>query len=114
MANLEIDDTPRPVDPIPPGISHRYANLNGTRYRIVQYLITPRENYADRCEDCLYGDSATGKCLGTVILVHGFQDTSFGWRYQMPALQRQGFQVIAIDCIGYGGTVPSILSSREY
>ena len=55
--------------------------------------------------DLIYGESSTKQCLGTVFLIHGFQDLSFGWRYQIPMLLDQGFRVAAIDCIGYGGTV---------
>lgn len=39
---------------------------------------------------------------GTIFLVHGFPDLSFGWRYQIPLLTSLGFTVIAPDCLGYG------------
>lgn len=52
----------------------------------------------------------SGRWLGTVIMVHGFQDLSFGWRYQIPSLLDQGFRVTAIDCTGYGGTVLTLVS----
>ncbi|KAJ9651530.1 hypothetical protein H2198_009198 [Neophaeococcomyces mojaviensis] len=38
----------------------------------------------------------------TVVLVHGFPDISFGWRYQIPYLAGLGLEVIAPDCLGYG------------
>ncbi|OQU98939.1 hypothetical protein CLAIMM_04648 [Cladophialophora immunda] len=41
---------------------------------------------------------------GTVLLVHGFPDLSFGWRYQIPFLTSLGLAVIAPDCVGYGRT----------
>ncbi|KAM0286240.1 hypothetical protein ACHAQH_000967 [Verticillium albo-atrum] len=41
---------------------------------------------------------------GTVLLVHGFPDFSFGWRNQIPQLQAMGYQVIAPDTLGYGRT----------
>ncbi|KAM0334337.1 hypothetical protein ACHAQA_001362 [Verticillium albo-atrum] len=41
---------------------------------------------------------------GTILLVHGFPDFSFGWRYQIPHLQALGYQVIAPDTLGYGRT----------
>lgn len=41
---------------------------------------------------------------GTVLLVHGFPDLSFGWRYQIPFLQARGYRVVAPDMIGYGRT----------
>ncbi len=36
-----------------------------------------------------------------VILLHGYPDASFGWRYQMVALAEKGFFVIAPDQRGY-------------
>lgn len=43
-----------------------------------------------------------GPKRGTVVLIHGFPDISFGWRYQIPVLQDLGLEVIAPDCLGYG------------
>jgi pimeloyl-ACP methyl ester carboxylesterase len=37
-----------------------------------------------------------------VVLLHGFPDTSFLWRYQIPALVNAGFRVIAPDLRGRG------------
>jgi pimeloyl-ACP methyl ester carboxylesterase len=37
-----------------------------------------------------------------VILLHGFPDTSFLWRHQIPALTSAGFRVIAPDLRGRG------------
>lgn len=42
--------------------------------------------------------------IGTIFLLHGFPDLSFGWRYQIPALTAQGYKVIAPDMLGYGRT----------
>src|SRR5260370_26864795 len=38
-----------------------------------------------------------------VILLHGFPETSFAWRFQIPALARH-YRVIAPDLRGYGET----------
>lgn len=46
----------------------------------------------------------TGTQRGTILLVHGWPDLSFGWRYQVPYLLSLGLQVIVPDQIGYGGT----------
>jgi pimeloyl-ACP methyl ester carboxylesterase len=39
-----------------------------------------------------------------VVLLHGFPDSSRLWRHQIPALAGAGFQVIAPDLRGYGGS----------
>lgn len=40
--------------------------------------------------------------IGTVVLVHGFPDLSYGWRYQIPFLTSLGYRVVAPDMLGYG------------
>lgn len=40
----------------------------------------------------------------TILLVHGFPDLAFGWRYQVPFLLSLGLRVIVPDMLGYGGT----------
>ncbi|KAM0293117.1 hypothetical protein ACHAPM_011725 [Fusarium culmorum] len=42
--------------------------------------------------------------LATIFLLHGFPDLAFGWRYQIPHLQSQGYQVVAPDMLGFGRT----------
>lgn len=44
----------------------------------------------------------SGEPIGTIVLLHGFPDLSYRWRYQIPALTSLGFQVIAPDMLGYG------------
>jgi len=39
-----------------------------------------------------------------VIMVHGFPELAYSWRYQMPALASAGFRAIAPDMRGYGET----------
>lgn len=50
----------------------------------------------------LHSVPQSGPIRATVVLVHGFPDLSFGWRYQIPFLTALGLQVIAPDCLGYG------------
>jgi pimeloyl-ACP methyl ester carboxylesterase len=46
-----------------------------------------------------------------VILLHGFPETAFSWRHQLPALADAGFRAIAPDQRGYGRTsVPPSVS----
>lgn len=40
----------------------------------------------------------------TVLLCHGFPETSYAWRHQIDAIARAGFRVIAPDMRGYGGS----------
>ena len=39
-----------------------------------------------------------------VVLLHGFPELAFSWRYQLPALEAAGFRAIAPDQRGYGRT----------
>ncbi|KAF5923533.1 hypothetical protein HPG69_006704 [Diceros bicornis minor] len=45
-----------------------------------------------------------------VCLCHGFPESWFSWRYQIPALAQAGFRVLAVDMKGYGdsSTPPEI------
>lgn len=37
-----------------------------------------------------------------VLMVHGFPETSYSWRRQLPAIAAAGFRAVAIDVRGYG------------
>jgi pimeloyl-ACP methyl ester carboxylesterase len=39
-----------------------------------------------------------------VVLLHGFPELAFSWRYQLPALADAGFHAIAPDLRGYGAS----------
>ncbi|HEY3596876.1 MAG TPA: alpha/beta hydrolase [Paraburkholderia sp.] len=39
-----------------------------------------------------------------VLMCHGFPETWYSWRHQLPALAREGFRAIAPDMRGYGET----------
>uniref|UniRef100_A0A672FE98 AB hydrolase-1 domain-containing protein n=1 Tax=Salarias fasciatus TaxID=181472 RepID=A0A672FE98_SALFA len=41
-------------------------------------------------------------CGPPVVLCHGFPESWFSWRYQIPALAAAGFRVLALDMKGYG------------
>lgn len=45
-----------------------------------------------------------GNPVATMLLIHGFPDLAFGWRYQVPYFMSLGFRVVVPDMIGYGGT----------
>lgn len=37
-----------------------------------------------------------------VLLIHGFPETSYAWRHQLPALAGAGYRAAAFDVRGYG------------
>ncbi|MEA3502789.1 MAG: alpha/beta hydrolase [Actinomycetota bacterium] len=39
-----------------------------------------------------------------VVLIHGFPELAYSWRYQLPSLSGAGFRAIAYDQRGYGGS----------
>ncbi|KAG8531491.1 uncharacterized protein KY384_003120 [Bacidia gigantensis] len=69
-----------------------------------QHLEDQAETAKDTAEDG--GEMVEGE---EDTKVHGWPDLAVGWRYQIPMLTGSGYQVIAPDCIGYGGTqVPRV------
>ena len=38
-----------------------------------------------------------------VVLCHGFPESWYSWRHQLPALAAAGFRAVAPDMRGYGG-----------
>ena len=53
----------------------------------------------------IVGNPAQGAPVaGTVLLVHGWPDLGFGWRYQVPHLLSLGLRVVVPDMLGYGRT----------
>ncbi|KAG0003320.1 Bifunctional epoxide hydrolase 2 [Entomortierella chlamydospora] len=67
----------------PSSFNHKYATVNGYKYHYVE-------------EGNLDGIA--------LVLIHGFPDMWYGWRYQIRHLAKQGYRVIAIDNLGTGET----------
>ncbi len=61
--------------------THRFVQTNGIRMHVVEQ----GEGYP-------------------VLLIHGFPELWYSWRYQLPALAAAGFRAIAPDLRGYGET----------
>ncbi|KAJ9131165.1 Bifunctional epoxide hydrolase 2-like protein 5 [Pleurostoma richardsiae] len=78
--------TPDKLKPNDPRVQSLKASVRGKTYH---YLL---------------GKPADGVPIGTVLLVHGFPDFSFGWRYQVPMFLSMNLQVVVPDMIGYAGT----------
>src|SRR5438105_4676642 len=71
-----------------------------------------REGYADLAEARLhYVEAGDGP---PVVLLHGFPEFWYSWRYQIPALAAAGFRVIAPDMRGYNlSSKPAELPAYE-
>ncbi|MCB1152352.1 alpha/beta fold hydrolase, partial [bacterium] len=39
-----------------------------------------------------------------VLMLHGFPENWFAWRYQIDAVAKAGFKAVAVDMRGYGQT----------
>ncbi|KAJ3526003.1 hypothetical protein NM688_g8317 [Phlebia brevispora] len=78
------------MDPSEPtSFNHRALKLStGHTYHFVDQLPADYE-------------SATTTNL---VLIHGFPDFWYGWRYQIKPLVDRGYRVIVPDMLGYGGT----------
>ncbi len=49
-----------------------------------------------------------------VLLLHGFPESWYSWRHQIPALAAAGFRVVAPDQRGYGGSdTPAAIESYD-
>ncbi|HEY6598645.1 MAG TPA: alpha/beta hydrolase [Pseudomonadales bacterium] len=62
-----------------PQVSHRIVAANGIRLHIAE---------------CGQGP--------TVLMIHGFPESWYSWRYQLPALAAAGYHAVALDVRGYG------------
>lgn len=74
------------LTPDDPRVERKEVEVNGRKY---SYLIAQPE----------------GTPKGHILLIHGFPDMAFGWRYQIPFFQSLGYVVVAPDLLGYGRTV---------
>lgn len=78
-------------------VEHKFATLNGVKYH---YLSASPSNLPSSTSH----SHKTSQPRGTIFLIHGWPDISFGWRCQIPYLLSLNFRVIAPDMIGYGQT----------
>jgi len=62
-----------------PDISHRFIETNGIRMHVAEAGAGP-----------------------LVLLCHGFPESWYSWRHQLPALPEAGFHAVAPDMRGYG------------
>ncbi|MFD4278685.1 alpha/beta hydrolase [Streptomyces cyaneofuscatus] len=71
--------TDDPTTPAEKGAVHRLVNTPGGRIHLVEQGTGP-----------------------LVLLVHGFPESWYSWRHQLPALAAAGYRAAAIDVRGYG------------
>lgn len=55
-------------------------------------------------------ESRNGRC---VVLLHGFPELAYSWRWQLLPLARAGFHVIAPDLRGYGQSAPAPVAFQD-
>ncbi|KAL1781211.1 bifunctional epoxide hydrolase 2 [Sigmodon hispidus] len=80
VTGTQFPEAPLPVSCNPNDVSHGYVTVKpGIRLHFVEMGSGP-----------------------AVCLCHGFPESWFSWRYQIPALAQAGFRVLAIDMKGYG------------
>ncbi|KAJ1335374.1 lipid-phosphate phosphatase-like protein [Microdochium nivale] len=74
------------LKPDDPRVEHKYIDVgDGITYH---YLLANPESTP----------------VATVVLIHGWPDFSYGWRFQVPFLQSLGLRVVVPDMLGYGRT----------
>lgn len=75
-------------------------------------------NYATEVGEYTYHyiqNEPQGDYKGTIVLIHGFPDLSYGWHNQVPFFASLGYRVIAPDMLGYAGTsAPTELEPYAY
>ncbi|WAO88445.1 Hypothetical protein NCS54_00579300 [Fusarium falciforme] len=87
---------PDKLAPNDPRVKAETAEIRGKTYK---YIVGEPENTP----------------VATLVLVHGFPDLGFGWRYQVPYFMSLGFRVVVPDMLGYGGTdAPESLKEYTY
>jgi pimeloyl-ACP methyl ester carboxylesterase len=80
---------PLEAEHLPPGIRSRFVDgVNGLRIHLLE------------------AGTPGNPC---VLMLHGFPELAYAWRYVMPALADSGYHVIAPDQRGYGRTTGSEL-----
>ncbi|KAK3996080.1 putative epoxide hydrolase [Cladorrhinum sp. PSN332] len=80
--------------------------LTPTDSRVTHHTVTLPSSRGSRVYHYLLANppSSSNPPAGTILLVHGFPDLSFGWRYQIPFLLSLNLRVVVPDMIGYGRT----------
>ena len=78
-ANSSATSAQNPASMVSSGVNHRRVIANGIGLHVAEQGAGP-----------------------LVILIHGFPESWYSWRYQLPALAKAGFHAVAPDMRGYG------------
>jgi pimeloyl-ACP methyl ester carboxylesterase len=83
---VTLPPDPAGVVDVPGPWQHKHIAANGARFHVVE---------ADRPSP---GDAPL------VLLLHGFPEFWWTWRFQLPVLAGAGYRAVAMDLRGYGGS----------
>uniref|UniRef100_A0A8C6FBR0 Bifunctional epoxide hydrolase 2 n=1 Tax=Monodon monoceros TaxID=40151 RepID=A0A8C6FBR0_MONMO len=100
-------EAPRPIPCDPSTVSHGYVPIKALVPVKLPVFIAQFDHVSLLGHFLL---TLPGMCLHfvelgsgpAVCLCHGFPESWFSWRYQIPALAQAGFRVLAVDMKGYG------------
>jgi pimeloyl-ACP methyl ester carboxylesterase len=89
--------------------------LTPTDSRVQHCIYTIPNSPHNKTYHYLLAEPSGTKPVATALLVHGFPDLSFGWRYQVPYLLSLGLRVVVPDLVGYGRTdAPTDLAAYSF
>jgi soluble epoxide hydrolase/lipid-phosphate phosphatase len=74
-----------------------------TAHPLRHSTITLSTGIAMHIVECFPPPSVSYK--GTIIMIHGFPDTWYGWRNQIRPIANEGYHVVVPDQRGYGDTI---------
>ncbi|CCC10586.1 hypothetical protein SMACR_06471 [Sordaria macrospora] len=114
-------DFPPKLVPNDPRVLSKTTTINGKKYHYLISAPPPLTGGGDapparaNLESPSSTIDAASQPRGTVLLVHGWPDLSFGWRYQVPFLLSLGLRVIVPDLPGFGRSdSPQELTAYSY
>ncbi|KAL3956915.1 hypothetical protein ACCO45_009761 [Purpureocillium lilacinum] len=93
------DPTALPPLPLPAGITSRFVDTRpfGLRYHVLEAI--PAASSSSSASE-----SEPAPRPPLVLLLHGFPNLAYDWRFVMPGLARAGYYAVAFDLRGFGRT----------
>ncbi|KAK8915184.1 Epoxide hydrolase B [Metarhizium anisopliae] len=89
-----MDPTTLPPWRLPDGVASRFVDTSpaGLKFHILESLPAPNFEAADR------------RLPPLILLLHGFPNLSYDWRFVLPKLADAGYYAVAFDLRGFGRT----------